>query len=226
MFDVHQSITDKYGEHDEDRIEGYIDGLLDEFAASPEGKQLLDAGEDVHDAGMMMEYGINYIGVTPTKMSLRDFNEVVFELIPKKVSTEPENGPRIITVLRAFWSFLKRQYALPNAMRILASLDDKAGQRLQETLANPANWGMAKSFVMQGMAADYDMTTQEGTDAFMLEYNRRLLEAGLPPPLPLDPAAIDLLSLELPNQPSHKARADKRKERKRQRQARKRNRRK
>jgi hypothetical protein len=44
---------------------------------------------------MMMEYAINYPGVTPPEMSLADFNEVVFELFPRKVSTEAESAPAI-----------------------------------------------------------------------------------------------------------------------------------
>jgi len=159
-------------------------------------------------------------------MSLRDFKEVVFGLLPEKLSTPPENGPRIVTVLRAFWSFLQRQYALPNAAPILKSLDEDAGRRLQAELANPANWGMAKSFVMQGFEEGYDMTTQEGSNAFMEEYNRRLQSGPLPGPLDVPPLPFDDELLPLLPPTPHKAREAKRKERKRQRQARKRNRRK
>jgi hypothetical protein len=225
MFDVHQPITDRYGELDEGRIGDYIDGLIDEFARSPEAKPLLDEGDNLSDAGFMMDYAVNHLGKTPATMSLRDFNEVVFGLLPEKLSTPPENGPRIVAVLRAFWSFLRRQYALPNAAPILKSLDDNAGRRLQAELANPANWGMAKSFVMRGYEAGYDMTTQEGVDAFMAEYNRGLLGGPLPGPLDVPPLPFDDKLLPLPPTP-HKARDAKRKERKRQRQARKRNRRK
>ena len=34
---------------------------------------------------------------------------------------------------------------------------------------------MAKSFFMIGQAAGFDMSSQEGMNAFMLEYNERLL---------------------------------------------------
>ena len=203
MFDIHQRITDKYDELDEDRIGKYIDGLLDEFAASSEAKPLLDEGSNLSDAGMMIEYAIDYLGKTPATMSPRDFHEVVFGLFPEKVSTPPENGPHIVAVLRAFWSFLYRQWALPNAASILKSLGDDAGRRLQAALADPANWGMAKSFVMQGMAEGYDMATQEGSDAFMAEYNRRLQSA--PPPVLLD-LPPDLDWDELPRRPSRRTR--------------------
>jgi len=54
MFDVHQRITDRYGEIDEERVNAYIDGLIDEFAASPEAKPLLDEEDNLSDAGFMM----------------------------------------------------------------------------------------------------------------------------------------------------------------------------
>ncbi len=46
---------------------------------------------------------------------------------------------------------------------------------------DPSNFGMAKSFFTMGRAAGYDMTTQEGMNAFMLAYNARLLGRRTPP---------------------------------------------
>jgi hypothetical protein len=154
------------------------------------------------------------------------------------VSTEPESAPEIIDELRSFWQFLQRQYQLPAAAGILPLLDHRAEQRLRDELANPANYGMAKSFFMQGMQAGFDMTTKEGTEAFMLAYNAAQLArleglpglpgedldkgAGRVPFLPSSP-----LGPYLPPSPlTHEEKARKRKERKAQRQARKRNRRK
>jgi hypothetical protein len=45
MFDIHQSIYDEGGEIDSRKVERYIDGMIREFAASPEAKLLLDAGD-------------------------------------------------------------------------------------------------------------------------------------------------------------------------------------
>jgi uncharacterized protein YecA (UPF0149 family) len=41
-------------------------------------------------------------------------------------------------------------------------------------MSDSSNFGMAKSFVMMGKEAGYDMTTQEGLNAFMTIYNQSL----------------------------------------------------
>jgi len=221
MFDIHEGIHNRHGEIDEERIEQYIEGLMEEFAASAEAQPVFDEYGDRGYPALMMEYAINYLGVTPHEMSLGNFNEVVFELFPRKVSTEPESAAPIVAELRAFWRFLHRQYGLANAAMIAASLTDSAAKRLERELANPANYGMAKSFFMRGMQAGFDMTTQEGIDAFTTAYNKDLAEGGAPeieysPP----PEVYD----DSPSPLSPKQRAEKRKKRKAQRQARKRNR--
>jgi hypothetical protein len=222
MFDIHQPIHDRDGEIDGERVDKYIDGLMEEFVASAEAQPVFDQYGNSGWPAMMMDYAINYPGVTPPEMSLADFNEVVFELFPRKVSTPPESAPVIVAELRAFWSFLQRQYGLANAKPILASLTDAATRRLERELANPANYGMAKSFFMQGLRAGFDMTTEKGLQEFTAAYNRSLPGGGgnefedVPPDIPF---------VELPPSPlSHQERAAKRKKRKAQRQARKRNR--
>ena len=221
MFDIHQTIHDHHGEIDERRVEKYIDGLMREFVASAEAQTVFDEYGDSGWPALMMEYGIDYIGVTPAEMSLDDFNEVVFELFPRKVSTEPDSAASIVAELRAFWKFLHRQYGLANAPKIIASLTDAAAKRLERELANPAHYGMAKSMFMLGEQAGFDMTTQEGLDAFMAFFNSGLAGGAANK---IDEALPPISNLDFPSPLSPKERAEKRKKRKAQRQARKRNR--
>jgi hypothetical protein len=224
MFDIRKDPYAGAGELDDRRVQAYIDGLMVEFAASPEAQPFLETEDGLGWAGMMMEYGFSHLGVSPARMSRRDFHEVVFELFPRKVSVEPDSAAAIVSELGAFWQFVRRQYGLPNADQILAALDNTAAQRLRKELADPSNYGMAKSFVMLGQEAGFDMTTQEGLEQFQLLYNSQLLANHVPP------AGLDAVEGDWPALPpsplSPKERAEKRKARKRQRQARKRNRRK
>ncbi|MHB1426405.1 MAG: hypothetical protein ACYC3I_24850 [Gemmataceae bacterium] len=224
MFDIHQTIHDGYEDIDEERIAAYIEGLMDEFDASAEAKPVLEQYGHQGYAALMLEYAIGYLGVIPPEMSLRDFNEVLWELFPRKVSTDPDSAAAIVAELRAFWNFLHHQYGLTNAVAIRATLTDAAVKKLHSALANPANYGMAKSFFMLGKQAGFDMTTQEGSDAFMAVYN-----SSLPRRLPSTPPEIHILPPPLtyedfPSPLTPKQRAEKRKKRKTQRQARKRNR--
>ena len=185
MFDIHQAIT-RNDEVDEGLVGRYIEGLMAEFAKSDEAKPVIDAQGQLDYAAMMMGYAIDYLGSTPPEMSLHDFNEVVFQIFPRKVSMEPEKAPEVITELKAFWTFLRRHYGLKNADAILASLTDDSVLRLRSALANPRNYGMAKSFFMAGKEAGFDMTTQQGLDAFMAVYNSGLPSRPAPPVLPLE----------------------------------------
>ena len=196
MFQIDPDLFDEEsGESDQDKVEDYVDELLSQFAASPEAKPLLESEAGLGWAGMMLDYSLNHLGVPPARMSLADFNEVLFDLFPRKVSTEAENAPAIVEELKAFWQFLHRQFGLDNARRIESSLNPAAAERLRKKLADPANYGMAKSMFMLGKQAGFDMTTQKGTDQFILAYNSRLANNPLPPPLPLDDDGFDSLPL-------------------------------
>jgi hypothetical protein len=234
MFDIHQSLYSEYGDRDEERVERYINGLLEAFAESPEGAAYFQEYGDVGWAGHMIQYYFDYIGGNLSEMTAPNLKEVLFELFPRKMSTEPESAAEIIAEVRAFWTFVKRQYGLKNADKLLAILDEGAADRLRQDLANPAKYGMAKSFFMKGQKAGFDMTTQEGLDQFMAVYNANLLGRAAPggpmaaplPPLD-DDFDDDFDDQDVPSLPpviTPKQRAEKRKKQKAQRQARKRNR--
>jgi hypothetical protein len=157
-------------------------------------------------------------------MTLSDFNEVLFQIFPRKVSVEADQAAPIIAELRAFWSFLARQYSLENAREILETLDDSAVCRLHDKLADPANFGMAKSFFMMGSQAGFDMTTQEGLAAFQMLYNTKVLGNRLGSQQPERQQAMKTLALPEPERRDFDELKKKRKEKKRQREAKRRNR--
>jgi hypothetical protein len=170
-FDIHRPLTREYGEIDEAAAEAFEAELLEGFDDSPEMKPILEGTDRVCWAGLLLEYARLYEGVTVTTMGKRALSGVLLELFPRNVSCEPSSAPEIVAELRAFWSFLRRELELPNADECLAVLDAEMTQTLERELANPKNYGMAKSFVMGGMAAGFDMTTEEGMNAFMLLQN-------------------------------------------------------
>lgn len=225
MFDIHQPVFDSDGEFDEDRSYEYVEKLMSEFAESPEAQPIIEANGSVAWAASMMEYGISYVGATPATMTPGDFDEVLFELFPRKVSAEPERAGEIFKELRAFWAFVGRQYGLANAERIRAGMDDRAAKRFEKEFADPANFGMAKSMVMSGMKAGFDMTTPEGCEAFRQAYNASLPINSPPPTFPgMFAPPIDLGFESLPARPQGAELKQKRKDKKRERQAKKRNR--
>ncbi len=186
-FDIRQPVFNEDDNYLEEAAFDYREQLMDLFAASPEGQALLDQGDDLGWANMMLDYGINYPAVTPPDMSAADLHEILFDIFPHKVAAETGSGAEAVRELRAFWTFLKREFHLANADACLRLLDDAAARRLEKDLQDPAKFGMAKSMVMMGQARGFDMTTPEGSQAWIETYNaeqRANRQAALPTPLP------------------------------------------
>jgi hypothetical protein len=133
---------------------------------------------------MMIDFGIDYLSLTPPQMSPADVREILFDLIPRKVSASADEAPDIIRELQAFWKFMQREFHLENAATCLDALDDKAVRELKKEMSNPTNFGIAKSFVMMGMQRGFDMGSEEGINEWMATYNAEIA-AGAGPRIPL-----------------------------------------
>jgi len=217
MFDFHQPLFDSDGEYDDDRVHSFVAGLLTEFAASPEAQSLAAPPTWLRP---VVELGIVHMGVLPGEMTRDDFEEVLFEIFPHKVSAHAEVAESVIVELRAFWTFAARQFDIANATPLLTVLNATAAARLYSELSNPSNFGMAKSIFMAGSEAGFDMASEAGLAGFMAAFNGNLLAAHA---FPLESG--ERLPLEsLRPVPTAGALKKKRKEKRTQRQAKRRNR--
>ena len=184
-FNIHQQVFDRDGMALEKKANPYIEQLVKLFEESPEGQALLSEGFEPGWAGMLLDFGTDYLGVTPPQMSPDDVCEILFDLIPRKVSASADEAPEIIHELRAFWIFLQREFHLENATACLGVLNEQAARELKKKMSNPASFGIAKSFVMMGMDRGFDLSSEEGINEWMATYNAELTTgAGLPIPLP------------------------------------------
>jgi len=170
-FDINEAVFDAAGTYLEEKALHYEHDLMDQFAASPEGQAITERGTELGWAGVLIHYAISSLGVTPATMIPSDLEAVVFGLFPRKVITERGDGAEIIQELSAFWRFLERVYHLPRAKPILAGLTPQAARRLERELQEPTNFGMAKSFVLMGQQAGFDMESPEGMRAWVEAYN-------------------------------------------------------
>lgn len=90
-------------------------------------------------------------------------------------------------------------------------------------MGNPANFGIAKSFVMTGMERGFDMTSEEDINRWMATYNAELA-AGVGPRIPFPGIGP---RIPLPGEQSSSARkVNSKLRRKMERESRRRNRRK
>ncbi len=202
-FDIHQldrMAPDSDGS--EAAFEAFQQALLERFTQSPEGQERIKADPDMGFwAAQLIYYGYQYEGKAVPRMTVGDVQTVVTELFPRKISLHsPEQADDAIPELMAFWMYLKREFHLPQTDAVLEFLREVEPD-FPGMMNDPSNFGMAKSFFSMGHAAGFDMTTQEGLDAFMLAFNTRQLGRQLPlrpslpafsfsaPPRRLDPAA-------------------------------------
>jgi hypothetical protein len=178
MLDLHFKVRDENGQSDY----AYLEKLIESFAQAPEAQGIANTDRSCgHWVDLFLRYYFDYIGCCVAEITAAAVREVLFDLIPRKVSVEAEAGPEIVREVRAFWAFLGREYRLPQAAKIQAMLDDGAGLELEALLSDPSSFGMAKSFVMAGLKAGFDMSTQEGMNAAMVAYNASLQNRPAPP---------------------------------------------
>lgn len=173
------------GEMDGDARHALEDELLRRFATSPEAKDL----DEVHACGLVMDFGANYYGHTIATLGAKDLRQLLFELIPRKVSIGASEAGFIVDEMRALYRFLKREFGLKKADACLRVLGPTAGKKLEAALSDASNFGMAKSLIMAGADAGFDMETKEGIEAWMQSIQGKPLPPSIPLPGKLQPAS-------------------------------------
>ncbi len=181
--------------------------LMGRFSDSPEGKGF----DERHAVCMLADLSNAQFGPgSVTMLRAPQLRELLFELVPAKIFVEPDEAPGLIAELRAFYTFMKRDQRLPHADECLRVLGRAGASKLRAALADPSKFGMAKSMLVAGRDAGFDISTKEGVEAWM----RELQGKPLPP------------SISLPGMParlaaSHAAQRAKKDKRKATRKARK-----
>lgn len=164
------------------------DELVRRFAASPEAKSLTD----VHACHFVMDFAADYFGATIATIGPEELREIVFDIIPRKVSIDAAAASSIIEECRAFFAFLKREYGLEQADACLRVLSGDAVTKLTAALSDTSKFGMAKSLFMAGREAGFDMDSKEGIEAWMRVMQSRPLPASVRlPPLGHEPRPVD-----------------------------------
>ena len=158
-----------------EEFEEFQDALVAQFLESAEAQALnTEAG---FWTGVFLHYGFVYEGYMPSSMDQEDVAHVILNLLPRKVAAD--EWADALPELNAFWHYLDRVYQLPRARGIAHYLRG-AGKAFDAAMRVPHNWGMAKSMVMQGEAAGFDMTDSAESSQFINLFNQQTLQS-LPP---------------------------------------------
>jgi hypothetical protein len=145
------------GTVDEDAYEAYCADLLSRFERSPDATDKRLAWAELLIRQAVEFHGCTLAGLTPAVMT-----EVLFETIPRTVNVEPSAAADIVDALRALLTFAARDLGLVSAGACLDAFPRGAAQRLSRALRDPSLFSPAKTLIMAGARAGYDVTTPEG----------------------------------------------------------------
>ncbi|MGW0198876.1 hypothetical protein [Nonomuraea sp. NPDC003201] len=102
---------------------------------------------DADEVRLLCDYASDYLNVNELgDFSPDTFDELLLSIYPRKVIAPPESAPETVAAARTFVDYLSEAGAVPEPTAVLMRdrLDDIA-PRMPEALADPANFGMAKS---------------------------------------------------------------------------------
>jgi hypothetical protein len=178
-FDINQLNNIDY-EEAESVLYDYLNDLVKQFVQSPEGKAYIQVNPEFGSwICRFIEHAYIQEGYTLPEMTKGEVQTVMEETLPRKITLmNREDAQNAIPELIAFWNFLKREYNLRHAGAIityLASIKNK----FSDWMFDPAKGGIAKNFILSGMKAGFDMTTEEGLNTFQLSYNQQLFGDAL-----------------------------------------------
>jgi hypothetical protein len=221
-FDIRQLDKVDYDGDNEEALETYQNAVLDLFYQSPEGQGYVEAHPDI-EVGFwitqLIYYGFVYESATLPRMTAREVENLVTDIFPRKITLfSKEEAADTIPELIAFWQFLKRVYALPKAdeiIRFLQMVEPNFGALMMDS----SKFGMAKSIMMRGNSAGYDMRDEAEMNEFIATYNAGIAAQGrgsLPQP---DPSALFDLLAEGPSSDASKSSVDSAKKKKKRKMA-------
>ena len=89
-FNIHQQVFDRDGMPLEKKANQYKDQLFQLFVQSPEGQQLWSEGIEPSWTSLLMDFGMNYLSITPPQMTPRHLREILFDLFPGKENPQSD----------------------------------------------------------------------------------------------------------------------------------------
>jgi hypothetical protein len=153
--------------------------LLRRFAASPEARAIAE----VQRLQFVMDFAADYFDATIATLRPLELQQIVFEIVPHKLSIDASAARGIVAETRALFAFLKRECALAQADGCLRVLAGDAVTRLEAGLSDTRNFGAAKALLMAGREAGFATDTPEGIDAWLGSLQSKPVPASvrLPP---------------------------------------------
>lgn len=150
-------------------LDGFIAELTAEFVVSIEGNNYLQVYPSVaEDIGIwidrLLRFGYIYESVTLPYMTLEDIDTIVTQIFPDQISSfDLETVDIAIFELMAFWQFLKREYQLSHASKIVKFLQ-QIEPKFSLMMHDPNDFGGTKP--SRSNASIFDLAKTEEINNF------------------------------------------------------------
>ena len=124
------------------------------YQASPEARAINSAASI---SSLIMSFSFSYLNCTVATLCPGQLEEILYEIIPRKVMMPASEAPAMIEDARAFFSYLKRNYQSERADSCLRVLSDDAAAKMAEAMNNPNLFGMGKSILSEGTGSTFNL---------------------------------------------------------------------
>src|SRR5260370_16961911 len=165
-------MNDESSEAELEDILATTDEWYEAFAKSPEFAALSESQQ--RKTGAVVEffaqYCYNYLGLSPEEWDPGGVRECCTEVLPRKVSAEPDFFDAIGPVLSAFFNFLEDRKLHPKG-RALAKAAAGVSKDIAAKARDSSKWGPAKHFVMAALDAGVDIQDEKALRPFMVGCN-------------------------------------------------------
>jgi hypothetical protein len=142
-----------------------LDELLDSFDDSPEARAL---GRSPAYALLVPELALAQ-HIELEELTAEMVTTIVFEIIPEQIALGATEARTILEDTRAMLAFLHRDGALEDLAGCLEAVDLKHVGELEKALGDPTRFGMAKSLLLAGIEAGFDMSSEEGIRGYLAQ---------------------------------------------------------
>jgi hypothetical protein len=157
---------------DEEAALKHFATIIETFLASPEADLLEGREEACWWIGEFLRLSHSHGLGSPVSMTVADVEEVLSELMPREVTiASEEEAKAAIPALRAFFTWVARVGKPGERASILRALT-ALEPRFPSMMMDESRFGPAKGFVMAGLNAGFDMSTQAGVEAFQPQWDR------------------------------------------------------
>lgn len=144
-------------------VDDEFDEVIEGFFESPEEQAL---GREAHYGPQVVDLALED-GRPLSDLDPPSLKRVLFDTFPAEVAVAPAEARTILEDTSAILRYLHRVGELDDLAGCLAVADPKHEGRLAAALGDTRRYSMAKSLILEGTRAGFDMSTEAGVRAFM-----------------------------------------------------------